>query len=168
MIAARINKIRIQSICSTNSKISASKKVFQKSKMKKILQPAVVFVALIIFSGGLNAAFAQQNVPIAGGYGSASVTDARVAAAAKYAVTAQAKKQRAKITLVSVNQAEQQVVAGLNYRLCLKVDVVEKGKKTKTSKIIQAVVFQNLKQKLTLTSWMESDCSQNPPDSPTD
>jgi hypothetical protein len=102
----------------------------------------------------------EMDTPMAGGYAKADTRDAEVVAAAKYAVKAEAKKQRAKISLVSVNQAEEQVVAGRNYRLCLKVETAEKGKKTKTSKIIEAVVFQNLKQKLSLTSWTETaDCS---------
>ena len=136
--------------------------------MKKILQSAIMTFALIIVFGGLNAVFAQQNEPLAGGYAASSTTDAEVAAAADYAVKTQAKKQKAKIKLVAVNRAEHQVVAGRNYRLCLKVEVIEKGKKAKTTKIVQAIVFQNLKQKLSLTSWQEIDCGQTAPDNSTD
>ncbi len=120
----------------------------------------LIIAALGIVFGCAASGFAQTDmkVPIAGGYGEADAANAEVVAAAKFAVKMQAKKQRAKITLVSVNQAERQVVAGLNYRLCLKVETAKKGKKPAESKIIEAVVFQNLKQKLALTSWRETDC----------
>lgn len=124
------------------------------------LRIIIILAALGLIFGSAVCGFAQTDtkMPVAGGYGNADTTNAEVVAAAKFAVKAQTKKQRAKITFVSVNQAEQQVVAGRNYRLCLKVDVIEKGKKSKTSKTVQAIVFQNLKQKLSLTSWTETDC----------
>jgi hypothetical protein len=125
------------------------------------LRIIIILAALGVIFGSALSGFAQTDdmkMPLAGGYAKAATTDAEVVAAVKFAVKAQAKKQRAKISLVSINQAEQQVVAGRNYRLCLKVETTEKGKKTKTSKIVQAIVFQNLKQKLSLTSWTETDC----------
>ena len=126
------------------------------------LRIIILLAALGVIFGSAVSVFAQTDdmkMPMAGSYAKADTTDAEVVAAAKFAVKAEAKKQRAKISLVSVNRAEEQVVAGRNYRLCLKVETTEKGKKTKTSKIIEAVVFQNLKQKLSLTSWTETDCS---------
>ncbi|HEY0427688.1 MAG TPA: cystatin domain-containing protein [Pyrinomonadaceae bacterium] len=127
--------------------------------MNQKLRFAIILSALGIVFGCASATFAQTDEPIAGGYSKASVTDKEVVAAAGYAVKAQAKKQRAVIKLVSINKAETQVVAGRNYSLCLKVRITEKGKKTKTE-TVQAIVFQNLKQKLSLTSWKEAECGK--------
>lgn len=120
----------------------------------------VILTAFGIIFGSAATSFAQVTEPIAGGYGEVSATDKEAVAAANYAARAQAKKQKATIKLVSINRAERQVVAGLNYRLCLKVSVTAKGRKTAKTQVIQTVVFQNLKQKLSLTSWTETNCSQ--------
>jgi hypothetical protein len=66
--------------------------------------------------------------PLLGGYAAASVTDKQVIAAADFAVKAEAEAMQKKkdampatVTLVKVLGAQQQVVAGMNYRLRLKV-----------------------------------------------
>jgi len=71
---------------------------------------------------------AQHSIP--GGYASTSVTNKEVIAAAAFAIKAQEKKmpqkndgKTTKIELVKIWGAEQQVVAGMNYRLQLKVKV---------------------------------------------
>lgn len=116
-----------------------------------------ILAALAVIFGAATTCFAQKDV-ITGGYGPIPNTDAGALAAAKYAVKTQAKKTRATIKLVSVKQAETQVVAGQNYRLCLEVTIKSKGK-TET-KNIQTVVYKNLKQKFSLTSWEEAVCLQ--------
>lgn len=122
--------------------------------MKKYLKTMIIFAALgIIF-----VAAATCSAQIAGGYSPIAKDDAGALAAAKYAVKTQAKKMRKTIKLISVKQAETQVVAGLNYRLCLEVTIKSKGK-TET-KNIQTVVYKNLKQKFSLTSWEEAVCLQ--------
>ncbi len=115
--------------------------------------------ALVFIFGCAGVCFAQKET-IAGGYSPISKDDAGVMAAAKYAVKTQGKKTRATIKLVAVKQAETQVVAGQNYRLCMEVSIKPKGAKTAVTKNIQAVVFKNLKQKLSLTSWEEAVCLQ--------
>ncbi|MEI6971248.1 MAG: hypothetical protein WCL44_06985 [bacterium] len=81
---------------------------------------------------------AQAQQPVAGGYSEAAVTDKVVIAAADFAITAQAKEMRGKdgaqpagLKLVEILSAHQQVVAGLNIRLRLKVELdgVEKDAK---------------------------------------
>jgi len=131
--------------------------------MKNNLRFLIIFAALnLIF--GCAATFAQESKePITGGYNSADVTDAQIISAAKYAVKAQAKKQRAKIKLTAVKKAERQVVAGLNYGLCLQVEVIEKGKKTAVPQTVQTVVYQNPKQKYELTSWAIAACADETP-----
>lgn len=126
--------------------------------MKHNLRSIIILAAVGIIFGCAVSSYAQTNGPIAGGYGTADVNDKDVIAAAKYAVKKEAKKDGAKIRFLSVDKAERQVVAGLNYRLCIKVEVKEKGKKTYVPTLIQTVVYKNLDQKLSLTSWEEAAC----------
>lgn len=119
--------------------------------MEKSLRFVRVLFALCVVFGCLSAVSAQEE-QIAGGYGDISKTDAGVVAAAKFAVKKRGKVVKSTYTLVSIEKAEAQVVAGLNYRLCLKV------KNRKGEKAVTVVVYKNLKNKLTLTSWTEEEC----------
>ena len=94
---------------------------------------------------------------IAGGYGSADVKNPEVIAAAKFALgTKNASLKRTgtrAYKLLEITKAESQVVAGLNYHVCLK---------TKLDAVIRsadAVVYQNLQHKLSLSSWAWKKCS---------
>ena len=104
--------------------------------------------------------------PIVGGYSTAETTDAEVVSTANFAVKAQAKKLKAKIKLVSISKAEKQVVAGINYRLCLQIEVLEKGKQTAVPQTVQTIVFRSLKQKYKLTSWAIAACADVTPETP--
>ncbi len=75
-----------------------------------------------------------------------------------------AKKRSKEIELVSVHKAERQVVAGSNYRLCLKV--LSQGEKggADVTPFVKVVVYQNLKQEYKLTSWEISDCGEDDDD----
>lgn len=128
-----------------------------------------VLAVCAVFFGGTQTVRAQTEdikVPIVGGYSSVETTDAEVVSAANFAVKAQAKKQRGKIKLVNVVKAEQQVVAGRNYQMCLQVEVLEKGKKTAVPQTVQTIVFLNLKQKRSLTSWAVAACADAAPITP--
>jgi hypothetical protein len=125
--------------------------------MKQHLRSIIILAALGVIFGCAGLSYAQTE-PIAGGYSVADVKDANVIAAALYAVKKQAKKQGVKIKFMSINKAETQVVAGLNYRLCMNVEIKYKGKKTYTARLIQAIVFKDLEQKFSLTSWKEDAC----------
>lgn len=77
--------------------------------------------------------------PEAGGYRKASVSDKEVVAAASFAIKAQQqtmqdKQQPAppKLELVKILRAEQQVVAGINYRLRMRVRLNGKEKTAET------------------------------------
>jgi hypothetical protein len=87
------------------------------------------------------------SAPLVGGYSSADATSDDVKAAAEFAVRAQAGNESEPLALVTVAQAEKQVVAGLNYRLTL---TVTKGKKTVEAKV---VVYHALDSHYQLTSW---------------
>jgi hypothetical protein len=85
--------------------------------------------------------------PKVGGYSKVSVTQPEVKAAAEFAVAAQSE---AKLELVKVLRAEQQVVAGMNYKLTLSVK--DDGK----SKTVEAIVWEQPWRKpnrYQLTSW---------------
>ena len=114
--------------------------------MKSIPQALIAVVAHILLFGCLSGVFAQEGV-ITGGYGDASMTDPDVLAAAQFAVKAQSRKQGTAISLVSVQRAEVQVVAGLNWRFDLRVKGV-RGKQDVT-----AVVYRDLRNRYSLTSW---------------
>ena len=83
---------------------------------------------------------------LAGGYSKTTVDDAQVIAAAEFAVAEESKKGP-KINLKSITTAETQVVAGTNYKLQILVD--DNG----TEKTVEVVVYEDLQQTRTLTSW---------------
>ena len=128
--------------------------------MKVNLRMLIVCAALGFIFGAATKNFAQTRMkePMVGGYNSVAATDAQVVGAANFAVKTQAKKQQSKIKLVAARRAERQVVAGMNYRLCLQVEVKEKGKKTFVPQTVQTIVFLNLKRKYELTSWAIAAC----------
>jgi uncharacterized membrane protein YoaK (UPF0700 family) len=101
----------------------------------------------------LGSALAQ----IAGGYGTADLKDPQVIAAAKFAVGAQnAKLKRTgnrAYTLLEIGKAETQVVAGLNFHVCVNTKL---GTNIRSA---EAVVYQDLQQKLSLSSWSWKKCS---------
>lgn len=93
-----------------------------------------------------------------GGYKEVSASDAAVQAAAEFAVNAQAEKTEKEISLVDVIKAERQVVAGSNYRLCLKVTSQGEIGEADATHFVQAVVYVDLKGNRKLSSWAMSDC----------
>ncbi len=74
--------------------------------------------------------------PIAGGYADASVTDNDVIQAAQFAISSQSRamEQPGKLQLLKILRAEQQVVAGTNYRLTF--SVMEAGDRQRTAEAI--------------------------------
>lgn len=126
--------------------------------MKIKLSVTIALAALLIILGSVSASFAQSD-QIVGGYGDANVKDKNVVAAAKFAVKKGAVKEKAEITLVKIKQARMQVVAGLNYEVCLEINVKKSGKKA-VKKYAKAVVYKNLKNVYSLTSWK---MTANPP-----
>jgi Aspartic acid proteinase inhibitor len=114
---------------------------------------AMIIIALSIVSGNRSSLFAQQG-PIAGGYADTSNSDPEVVAAARFAINVERQKLGARIALLSIKHAEVQVVAGLNYQLCLRIKV--KGK----TRNVTVVVYKSLKQKYSLTSWVADGCKK--------
>lgn len=112
--------------------------------MKRVLLTALSFVMLWAAAPPASKA---QDVPVAGGYSERATNDRGVAAAAAFAVRERGRRVGRRVTLLEIRRAETQVVAGLNYRLML---TVREGGKERD---VTAVVYQNLRQRLSLTSW---------------
>ena len=111
------------------------------------------FAVLFIFHVSASKSLAQREVPMPGSYSEADVKNKDVIAAAEFAAKTQAKKQKAAITVVSVNAAKTQVVAGMNYQVCMKISVKKKSGKTAANQFVTAIVYRNLQNKYSLTSW---------------
>jgi len=85
--------------------------------------------------------------PLPGGSTAASTSDEKVKLAAQRAVAAQAKASGQPLTLVSIEDASRQVVAGVNYHLRLSV---MKGDRPQFA---NAVVWGKLDGTYELTAW---------------
>jgi hypothetical protein len=137
-------------------RIAAKRRKMRKNitimKMKN-LSKILIFTALIMGALAIQSQTHAQDTPIVGGYGEISVRSAEAQSSAKFAVSARARRTRKRIVLWKVVKAEQQVVAGMNYRVCMRVFV---GGKART---VTAVVYKNLRQKRSLTSWQPGGCS---------
>ena len=115
----------------------------------------IVFASLsAIFVFGVFAAQSRVSAQISGGYGDLSVNNKDAKKAAAFAVKSRSLSTRRKIILVKILKAEVQVVAGLNYRVCL---LVREGKGR--SKSITAVVYRDLKKNLELSQWKPGGCT---------
>lgn len=112
--------------------------------MKRVLSAALLLVILCAAAHDTSA----QDAPIAGGYGERPTSDTGVAAAARFAARERGRRTGRRVTLLAVRRAETQVVAGLNYRLLLSV---REGRAA--ARDVVAVVYQNLRQRLSLESW---------------
>lgn len=112
--------------------------------MKRVLLTAL---ALLVLAGAGAAPSLSQERPVAGGYVERPTNDRAVAAAAAFAVRERGRQTRRRVTLLSITSAESQVVAGVNYRLVMDV---REGREAGS---VTAVVHQNLRRRLSLTSW---------------
>jgi len=101
--------------------------------------------------------FVTSVIPVSaqmlGGYSDVSVTDPGVIAAANFAIHEQSEKEHvagghAGLKLDEILSARQQVVAGMNYDLQLKVQIKNQNK------IAEAIVNRNLHETYQLTSWV--------------
>ncbi len=81
--------------------------------------------------------------PLCGGYQDAALDSPEVTAAAQFAVTNQAPGAE----LVKIVAASQQVVAGMNYKLTLKIKTAD-GEKT-----VDTVVYRHFKGEMKVSDW---------------
>lgn len=113
------------------------------------------YAVLIVVIFGALAAASRVSAQMVGAYADKSIDDKGVIQAAAFAVRKEASKTGTRITLVKIEKAETQVVAGLNYRVCMTVKVGRR--KPKTTKVT-AVVYSNLHDKLKLSKWEDGEC----------
>lgn len=117
----------------------------------KTIKRSVIAASLILLAFAFTVR--AQDEPIVGGYGEMSVKSAEALRNARFAVSSRARRTGQKVSFVKLLKAEQQVVAGLNFRLCMRVTV---NGKVRT---VTAVVYQNLKRRKTLTNWKSVGCT---------
>jgi hypothetical protein len=125
--------------------------------MKIKLSICVLFTALLMVFGNASVCFGQEDDE-AGGYVGASVSDSNVVAAARFAVKERADKQGATINLLSIKNAQMQIVAGINFDLCMQVNF-KSGDEEAVEQFVKVVVYRNLKNEYSLSSWSEQDCA---------
>jgi len=116
----------------------------------------VVLFVLAIALGTIGAS-AQR----LGGYREIDKSDEGAAAAAEFAVKAESESKEMTYKLVSIEHAESQVVAGINYRLCLKVGYHKQDDDVDTTEFVRVVVNRNLQNQHSLTSWTEENCGSD-------
>jgi hypothetical protein len=116
-----------------------------------------LLILLVITTFGCMAATAQR----LGGYREIDKADEGAAAAAEFAVKAQSEKKEMTYKLMSVEHAESQVVAGINYRLCLKVGYHKQDDDVDATEFVRVVVNRSLQNQYSLTSWTEEDCGSD-------
>jgi hypothetical protein len=87
-----------------------------------------------------------------GGYRSIDPADSGATAAAEYAFSEQASRAGTVLVLRRIVRAERQMVAGVNYLLCLEVAVAGQPQE------VRAIVFRSLPQQMSLTEWSKQGC----------
>ena len=123
---------------------------------RKLIIAAVASVGLIILGFAFTAS-AQRT----GGYREIDKTDAGVVTAADFAVKTHSEQKEMTYRLESIEHAESQVVAGINYRLCLKVGYHKQDDDVDTTEFVRVVVNRNLQNQYQLVSWTEENCGED-------
>ena len=100
----------------------------------------------------LNFTLTRRNSSPPGGYSAVNTNDPEIKAAAEFATAEQARRESVDLSLMEIVQAQKQVVAGLNYKMCLRM---KSGSVTRTA---VAVVYKNLQQQYSLTSFKWGKC----------
>ena len=116
---------------------------------------AILSVALFVFTWCIVSA--QRT----GGYREIDKADEGAATAAEFAVKAESEKKEMTYKLVSIEHAETQTVAGINYRICLKVGYHKADDEAETTESVRVVVFRSLQNQYSLTSWTEENCGDD-------
>jgi hypothetical protein len=114
------------------------------------MKAALPLLACLLLSNIVYASDRESNPvskPIPGGWSTVAVDDARVKLAARQAVAAQASIDGTELTLVAIEDAQRQVVAGINYQLKLSV---KKGNRQQRA---DATVWGKLDGTYELTAW---------------
>jgi hypothetical protein len=115
-----------------------------------------IMIPVCVLCGMLSIVACSAGQTMTGGFARAAVTNKEVAAAAEFAIEAQQKAmqepsgQPARLELVKILEAEEQVVAGVNYRLKLKVQ--ENGRERQAEVVVWWQAWRK-PDPYRLTSW---------------
>ncbi len=96
-----------------------------------------------------------------GGYKEIAKDDEGAVAAANFAVKTESENKEMTYKLVDIEKAESQVVAGINYQLCLKVGYHKQDDDVDTTEFVRVVVYRNLQNVYSLTSWTAENCGED-------
>lgn len=107
---------------------------------------ALTVIALALAAAPPAAAPKPATPPPVGAYAAAAVTP-ELQEAAAFAVREQARRERRDLRLLGVERAERQVVAGLNFRMTLRV---AQGRESRAARV---VVYRPLQGGLQLSAW---------------
>lgn len=122
---------------------------------KQILYYSFAIALVIGIYAGANRVAAQDD-GMTGGYSDAAVDSKETKKIAKWAVSARAKRTHKSLKLVKIVKAENQVVRGLNHRICM--DVQEGRKKARR---VTVVVWEDINNRpLQLTNWKTGGCQE--------
>ncbi len=119
-----------------------------------------LFIATMALAIGITS-FIATNAQRVGGYREIAKDDDGAVAAANFAVKEESEKKEMTYKLVSVEHAESQVVAGINYRLCLKIGYHKQDDDVDTTEFVRVVVYRSLQSEYSLTSWTQEDCGDD-------
>lgn len=111
-----------------------------------------LFAAIIMSGLFFTHAIYPVHAEACGGYTQAETDDSEVAAAANFAVIAIEKALRktdkdTNVSLTEILSASKQVVAGMNYKMLLKININYKDE------VVEAVVWKKLSDDYELTTW---------------
>ncbi|ESQ83914.1 hypothetical protein AEAC466_11335 [Asticcacaulis sp. AC466] len=111
---------------------------------------SLFFLFLTSATAGATQTPAQPAPPIVGGFQAVDVKDTDVQAAADFAVHNAPKP----VSLKHILSARQQVVAGMNYSLCLRIKSPKPGLFAR-GHLVSAKVFKDLNAQYSLTAWTD-------------
>jgi hypothetical protein len=119
------------------------------------------YALLILFALAVGLNGMATSAQRLGGYREIDKADEGAATAAEFAVKAESEKKEMSYKLVSIEHAESQTVAGINYRLCLKVGYHKQDDDVDATEFVRVVVYRNLQNQYSLTSWTEENCGDD-------
>jgi hypothetical protein len=119
------------------------------------------YALLILFALAVGLNGIATSAQRLGGYREIDKADEGAATAAEFAVKAESEKKEMAYKLVSIEHAESQTVAGINYRLCLKVGYHKQDDDVDATEFVRVVVYRNLQNQYSLTSWTEENCGDD-------
>ena len=121
--------------------------------MKSIIKISILSTLMLV---GMSIHAAAQADQMVGGYSNASIRDKEIKHAAAVAIREHAKREHHAVTLVKINKAEQQVVSGMNYRICMDV---RRGRHGRVHSVT-VVVYEPIRKPMRLTNWQEGGCTE--------